>query len=283
MAVDTIIDNANNINYFDETGNIVGKGVPKNLDEFSSAIAQTKTKIFDEYSALAQQAGKQGAVVDLTDVADELLKLSDEKVIKDFSPALAKTAEQTAETLLDRGFYTVDEADDVIRTLNNRLKSFYKTGTIAPGTSAEVDALVRNQIASKLDNVINNAIKGSAGESFQQLKNRYGALREIEPSVNKALFGQMKKQKQGIIDLTDVFSASDIITGTLVGSPTLVTKGVLIKTGKEIFKGLRDPNIAVKNAFSTMEKIKTGNIKIPLGKTRVIGATAPQAKRQVEQ
>lgn len=280
LATDTIIENADNITYFDEAGQTMGQGVPRNLDEFSSAIAQTKTKIFDEYSELAKQAGKGGATVSLDDIADELIKLSDNKVIKDFSPKLADDALKQADALLNRGFYSVDEADDVVKTLNNRLKSYYKTGVVAPGSSAEIDSLVRNQIASKLDDVINSSTKGSGTQSFQQLKNRYGALREIEPDVNRQVFAHMKKPVKTLSDLTDVFTASDIIAGVVSGSNVLITKGIVGQLIKGAQKVATDPNRAVRNAFSTMAKIKAGKVATPLGKTRIVGAVSPQIRRQ---
>jgi len=61
-AVETIAQNKENLVFKQSDGGVVAGELPKNLDEFSQAIAQTKKQIFDEYDSMARAADDHGKV-----------------------------------------------------------------------------------------------------------------------------------------------------------------------------------------------------------------------------
>jgi ElaB/YqjD/DUF883 family membrane-anchored ribosome-binding protein len=257
LAVDSIIENSENIKYVDENNQAIKAGIPSNLDEFSEAISQTKTKIFNEYSEIVQQAGEEGIKVDLKNIANELKKLANNKVIKILNPQLRTKSSQLAKRFLAQGEFTLQQADDSIKTLNNSLKNFYRTNQPQPGTSMEINALVKNTLSKNIDEAL-DSFKSANGETYKQLKMRYGALREIEPDVNRQLFNKMKKPSRGIADITDVFTAADIVAGLTGNSPILVTRGIVGQFIKGTTKSMLNPDKKIDKAFKAMLIIKQG-------------------------
>jgi hypothetical protein len=265
LAADTIIENADNLKYLDETGAVVSQGIPKNLDEFSSAIAQTKTRIFNEYDSLAKQAGNQGAVVDLRPIVNEVKALANNPTIKVNFPEISNYAKKYASRMSNEGFLTLDQADETLKALNNSLKSYYAKGSYAPDRVAQVDVLIKNLISKKTDEVISARV----GEGYSALKKRYGALRAIEEDVNKSLFKNLKKPKAGITDLIDAYSASNIIIGMASGRVGQTSKGLIVGGTKKIIDATNNPNTSVDKMFKALSNIKQGNYVLP-GKTRAV-------------
>lgn len=259
VAVDSIVRNKQNLKLVDDAGDVVKGTLPKNLDEFSQAIAQTKRDIFNSYTDLSRKAGKEMRVVFVDDIAKELRKSVDSVAINDFAPQAKKAALEIADNLDKRSFYTVEEANDVLETLNQQLQAFYRNPDPKLANQNTVNALVSNKLRSKLDNVINQETlaKGAgkeAQETFKALKQRYGALKSIESDVNRRLVVDARKNVRGLIDFTDIYTGQQLAEGLLTQNPVAMAKGGVGLTAKKIIKKMNNPNTQVKNMF-----VKTSN------------------------
>ena len=247
-ALKTIKSNTDNLNVEDVMGELVAR-TPQTLSELAQALDQTKKIVFSQYDDLAKQAGTGGAVVDARPIADEVLRVAQNKALQITNPELIKYAENWAERL--RGFGEIDTqtAQEVVKTLNNSLSAFYKNPTYESASKIAIDAGIVNNFRKALD----DAIEGATGAEYQVLKNQYGSLKAIENDVVRAAMRDARKNAKGLLDYTDIFTSGQMIGGILSLNPAMFTKGAIERGFKEYFKFLNDPNRAVGNMFDLLD------------------------------
>lgn len=281
LAVDTIIENKNNLKYVDDAGEVVTQRLPQNLDEFSQAVGQTKKDVYKAYSGMKEAAGESKRVIFTDDVASELRAFVDDSVTADLSPDLIQKANKMADILDDRGFYTLDEANEFVERLNQQLKAFYRNPDMKLQGENNLKALMANRMRKKLDAVINSENLGAGDEAvkaFGNLKRRYGALRTIEDAVNHRMVVDARKNVRGLADFTDIFTAADAMQGVATGNVAQTGRAGVGFVTKEIIKRANDPNRHIANLFTQAERVKLG-IPTP---GRVISRTAPAGARAIQ-
>lgn len=254
LAVDTIVENKQNLSFVDDSGQAVSGRLPQNLDEFSQAVSQTKKDVFDTYSALKTKAGGELRIIDLDSIADEIAKGVDNVVAKDLTPETFKYAENLANTLKDRGFFSIDEAQEAVQVLNNRLKAFYRNPNPNDASKRVVDAAFANNLRKRLNRIIGE----ETGKNFGALKQRYGALAAIENDVNRRLIVDARRNARGLIDFTDIFSAGQIAEGIATNNPSSLIRGGVGLTVKNIISKANDPNRAIRKMFDSVDDFKSG-------------------------
>lgn len=268
-AVKTIISNKNNLQLTDEAGNIIQGKLPKNLKQFSQAIDQSKREVFKQYDVMAGKAGH--TTIDLNPISQELKTISNNKVINDISPNIAKYAEERSTAFANRGTYSPMEAQDAIAHLNQGLEAFYKNPTYENASKASVDSMIANRLRRGLDETIENAV----GPGYQQLKNTYGALSAIEKDVAQKAIVDARKNIKGLIDFSDIFSGSQVIYGILQTNPSIIGAGATAKMIASIYRHWNNPNRIIKNMFGSVETklSQIGASKISQPTVRLIGKT----------
>jgi hypothetical protein len=262
-AVKTILENKDNLVLTDEYGEVTGQ-LPQNLKQFSQAIDQTKSEIFNRYNEMAVKSGERGAQVDLTPIADELATVANNKVLQDSAPEVAAYAKKRAEaykptpstdgisTSTDRA-YTAEQAQNAISIFNQSLDAFYKNPSYDTASRAYIDSLIVNNLRKGLD----NAIEQATGPGYQELKNSYGALKSIEKDVARRSIVDARKNAKGLIDFSDIFSGSEVVRGLLTMNPAAVGTGVAAKMISALYKLKNDPNRVVKGMFEKADKLYT--------------------------
>lgn len=248
-AVKTIASNQDNLKFITPDGDEVA-GLPTNLRQFAESVDQTKKSIYDEYTNLARAAGDAGAEVDLGNVAKELDAVIDNKALQISNPEAIAYAKSIKDRLTQGGKIDATTAEQLIKNYNSSLESFYRNPSYETASRAAIDAAVVNNIRKDLDAVI----EGLTGEQYQALKNKYAALKAIEKDVVKRANMDARKNAQGLLDYTDIFSGGDIVGGILSLNPALFAKGVAQKGIKEWVKMLNDPNRAIKKMFEKTQK-----------------------------
>lgn len=248
-AVKSIIQNKENLQLTDEFGDAV-KTLPQNLKQFGQAIDQTKRNIFTQYDAMAQQAGEAGAKVDLRPISSELVKASNDKVLKTMAPGTANYAAERAQMLNNVGSFTAEEAQNAIAVANQSLEAFYKNPSYDTASRAYVDSLVVNKLRSSLDSVIESV----SGPGYQDLKRQYGALKAIEKDVNRRAIVDARRNDKGLIDFSDIFSGSEMVRGILSMNPSTVAAGGTAKIIARLYKLRNDPNRIIKGMFDKVDK-----------------------------
>jgi len=244
-AVKTIVDNKDNLSLTDIDGNAV-TGLPKTIKQFSEAIDQSKKSIYQQYHAMATEAGEAGALFD----ADKILtKLDDVAGDLKHNPQVRQYAYDLKAEIDELHGQPPDIIEARIADLNNSLSGFYE-GRVSRA-KAQVDASVAHLMREELDSNIMNAV----GPGYQGLKNTYGALKTLEKEVNHRAVVNARRNTKGLLDFTDIFTGGEIVGGVLTMNPTLIARGVAGKGIKEYFKFLNNPDRIVKGMFSDAESL----------------------------
>ncbi len=251
-AVESIVDNKNNLELSDISGNVSKGKLPENLDEFSQSILQTKKQIFNQYDAMLKNAGEEGATVPLRPIADEILTAVSHPHIEDLSPTVQNYGLQLADRLQKRGTYTLTEAQDTIEALNNKLKTYFSNPTPEGLHQAVIDRAVVNNLRKSLVDTVESKV----GEGYDVLRRQYGKLNAIEESVSKAALKNSGSNSSGLTKMFDTFSSGDIVNGILSMNPAMVAKGGFQVAARKAFSALNNPNNIIKNMFSNVDRIK---------------------------
>lgn len=239
-----------NLNIEDSAGEIITGRAPQSLNELGQALDQTKKKVFEEYDSLAKQAGQSGAQIDAKPIADEVLKVAQNRALQITNPEVIKYAEEWANRLKGLDVLDTETTQAIIQNLNNSLKSFYNNPTYESASRVAIDAGVANNFRQALD----KAIEGATGKEYQVLKNQYGSLKAIENDVTRAILRDARKNTKGLLDYTDIFTGGQMVGGLLSLNPAMFTKGAIERGFKEYLKLLNDPNRAIKNIFEQIQK-----------------------------
>lgn len=244
-AVRTIVERKDKLNLVDEFGEAVE--LPENLQQFSQSIDKAKKDVFEEYTSLIRQAGND-VKISTEDIAKKLDEVANSKLTQTTRPEISNSAKAAAERWRALGEITPEEADALIKDLNQSLQSFYTSGTNK--AQSQVDASIASLLRSRLDDTISSA----TGKEFQAIKSKYGSLKAIEKdTLNRALI-DARKNTQGLLDFTDIFTGGEIASGVLTGNIGQVAKGTVGKAFKEYFKFVNDPNNVIKNMFKNVDK-----------------------------
>lgn len=249
QAVKTIYENRGNIRFLDEAGNPIQK-LPETLNEFSSAIQQTKESVFKQYDALAKQASGKGASIDLIHIANEVERGVSNKAIKTLYPQVRKYALDKATSLRKTGKFTPEDAQAAIKMLNNSLEAFYKNPNPETASHAVIDAGIANNLRKALDQAVVNA----TGEAYRPLKHAYASLLSIEKDVNRRAIVHARQNAKGLIDFTDIFAGSDIAQGILTMSPSRIATGVAKKGIAAYIKSINNPDRIIREMFRSVDK-----------------------------
>lgn len=254
-AIESVLDNAGELQFIDDaTGKIVNR-LPENLDEFSSAIRQSKKKVFQKYDAMKSTANETGAKVNLKPIADDLVESVSNSAVQELAPNVQSYVFDMAEKLEKRGNLGLSEAQDWVELLNTRLKSFYANPTPDEGAKRVYDAAIANNIRKQLTNIINSETKGK----YSILRNQYGALDTIETDVAKSAFNSAKQVFKGLVDFSDIFTVSEIATGLAIYSPGRIVRGGLGLALKSLYKRMNNPDRMIKTMFQQVSKTKQQN------------------------
>lgn len=260
QAVKTIASNKDSLSFTTEDGAVETGRLPQSRAEMAEAIDQTKKTIYQQYDALAQKAGQQGAKLDTATIqkdldaviTNEALQLSHPEAVKYAQDIKARYAAAKLPDGSPMGTRVVDTktAQQVIENYNAELKAFYRNPTYNQFSKVAIDATIVKNLRAELDRVIS----GATGEQYQTLRNQYAALKAIEADVLKSSNRAARLNSKSLIDYTDIFSGGDIVHGLVSLNPALFAKGVAQKGISSYFKYLNDPDRAIGQMFGSAER-----------------------------
>jgi len=250
-AVKSIVQNKSNLIYADAS-----QGLPKNLNQFSEAIDQTKRTIFKQYDDILQSSQLRGRGVVLDDIGQELGAISSNRVNQlAGGTGLKQAAEKSVEY---KGELTLTEAQDLIAKLNVRQKAFLRNPTPDQASGAAVDAFILNRLRAKVDSAVEQY--GYAG-----LKRQYGALRHIEKEVSHRAMVDARKNVKGLLDFSDIYTTTEMLRAAATLDPASGVFAVTMRGIKEYYKRLNDPNRIIMKMFSDVDSM--------------VGSTVPKAMK----
>lgn len=250
-AVKSIQENSPNLKFTTDEGDVITGQTPKTIQQFADSIEQTKKSIFEQYDALAKEAGEAGGQIKAEPIASELTPIIENKALQFTHPEAVDYAKSLQDKLIKSGNFDAQTAQDIIQNYNESLKNFYRNPTYENTSRAAIDSLVANNFRKELD----KTISGLTGKQYQALKTKYAQLKTIEQDVLKASLREARKVPKSLIDFTDVISGSNLVTGLLTLNPATIAHGAFSKAITEFYKHLNSPNTAVKNLFKKSEKL----------------------------
>lgn len=155
---------------------------------------------------------------------------------------------------------TVEEAQTFSQHLNQNLKAFYKNWNANDIGRSTVEALVNNNLKKAIDESIENALW--QGEQYSHLKKQYGQLRSIEEEVAKRALVDQRKNAKNLFDLTDIYSANQVIDSLANLNPIGLVKWGATSLIKNWYKRLNDPDVQIKKLFENIDKEISQNGKL---------------------
>jgi len=243
-GLDAIYKHKEALQYGDEAGRL-----PKTIEEGISAANQTKQNIMAQYKALSSSMGET-PLVDMSKVGDLIVEAYGTKGKEIAMAGTQKYALDLAKRYKDMGKVSIESAEEAITDFNKILEPFYKKGgfsTMADASQAGVDAVAASSIRKQVDSLI----EGANGKSYQDLKNAYGSVAEIEKMLVKVLDKEMRKIKKPGVAVLDTVP---IMYGAFTGNVPLVTAGILQKGAQATIKRLTDPTAIAGRAFNVLGK-----------------------------
>ncbi len=257
------------LQYTDDAGRL-----PQTLEEGVAAASQTKKNVREQYVALRKLAGDDAAL-DMAKVADKVEDSFKGKKFEIAAPEVQEFAAKEAARLRQKGLVSLDDAEGTIEVFNQQLAPFYgKTITPEAATITGVRAKVASILRESVDDVVmssDDVLSASAGKSYQELKNTYGSVAEIEKSLVSKLDKLSRITK---LPSAGTFDTVPILYGAFTGNKPLFVSGILQKGIKGAIARQRDPNVILKNAFNTLDRSGTKTIIQKLIETPRKGAVS---------
>lgn len=253
QAINSIVGNKKNLAYTDAAGEEVAAGrIPQSLEDFTQAISQTKESIFERYNAQQQAAGRAGAKVDQSPIVRNLLSVSNDPVTMTHFPSKAEYARQMAERIILNPDLSTADAERAIRLYNSKLTAHYTNPLASEVGHAAVDDIIVKGLRRGLDRTVETV----TGPGYQDLKNEYGALKEIQRDVVKATGVESRKQTGGGLlgRLGDIATIGELMHGVATLNPHAFVGAAGIKLATKMVERARMPNRAVKKMFEAAEK-----------------------------
>ncbi|MDD5394943.1 MAG: hypothetical protein PHE17_18145 [Thiothrix sp.] len=259
-AAQTIAEHKDAIKITDENGEAIHH--PRSSAELAQAIDQAKKNIYSQYHSMATAAGESGANFNAKPIVDKLenitgVRSEDGKswVIKPdlkHSPQIRDYAKSLINDIRELHGQSPEVIEARITELNQSLKAFYANPDRVTAAKAQVDASVAQALREELDQGITRA----TGPGYQQLKNKYGALKAIEKEVNKRALVNARRAKKNIADLTDIFTGGEMIGGLLTGHPGMILKGATGFGIKSWYKWLNNPDRYIERMMDRAYKLE---------------------------
>lgn len=242
-AVKTIDENKANLNLVDDAGEKVV--LPKNNEQFAHAIKQTKQQIYDQYHAAALQAGGQGAQFYVGPIVSKLSELS--RNMK-FPKEIREYAVKLKDDIMELNGQPPDVIEGRIEHYNRSLSGLYE------GRVSKEKAQIDGSVAALMRKELDDMIEKETGTEYQELKNKYGALKAIEKDVEHRALQLAKKSKADVFDITDVFTGGELAGGLMTMNPALLAKSAAGYGIKELWKWRKNPDRFIGKMFKTVDK-----------------------------
>jgi hypothetical protein len=194
---------------------------------------------------MVRASGDLGRTVDLDGVVSELKSFQTNRVNRMVGGSGVNRADALIESMSGQKL-SLSETQDMIALLNGRLKAFYTNPSPDLASSAAIDSLAANRLRASLDSAVEKY-------GYQELKNRYGALRSIEKEVSNRALVDARKNTKGLIDFADIASAAEAARAIASMSAGPAAAAGAIKAMKEWYKHINNPNRIVKKMFADTE------------------------------
>lgn len=241
-----IVENKNKLKYTDTEWNIIAEWkLPESIDETAQAITQRNDEIFNEYRNLEKSTWLDKEV-SYQKVVDNLWKLRDEiksnPELQDLLPFIDKKIERYS-----KAKWNLDTTINAKKSLNQKLKAFYKKWSYDDVWKDAVDLVVNKTLWEILDETISNS-------SYTALKQKWGALKNLQEEIFKRNAVSSRAKEFSLFDLTNPISAMEVIQWIATWNALNLVKASWIQWVKWYMKFRNSPNTQIREFFKQIEK-----------------------------
>jgi hypothetical protein len=261
-GIKEIIKNKNGLNITNDVGEVVNGALPETRLQMAEAIHNTEKKLFQEYDEMQKIAGKKGAVLDLEPVAkqyDDVINNETLRATKE-GRAVIKHAEEAQAILREVGTMSPQAAQDFIAQANHKLLN--KNLMPVDVSKAAADAGIASIMRKELDALIEK----TAGAGYQNIKNRFGAVKSLREGTDKAAFASFAEK--GMPNFFDITSGTALVHGLLSLNPATIAGSGFMEILNAARRKLMNPDHYVKKMFSDVDSLMTRKAEFnPVSKT----------------
>lgn len=262
-----VVANKQNLSWVDDAGEVVAGKLPSTIREFENAARQRMSQIWSENKKklstvsgsdfVSTPNGLMQPKVDTTPligVLSDFISNPTISSVEKYKPAI-NYAKQQIIKFRRQGSYTVDQAQEIITTLN---KSFGDEGV-----KSVVDLLLANNLRNSMD----DAVEAVLGKSGKTLRDQYASYRKMIDDVAKRAAVEGRKNPYGLIDYAKVFTVDDLVKG-LGGNVGSLASGVAQRGYFEWMKFKNKPDNIIKGMFKKVDDVVSKAHKYGLDATK---------------
>lgn len=244
--------------------------------EGMQALQQTKQKIYDAYSGLAQKAGDAGAAFTESDFGK--LASSIKSAAKDATaPFKSKADSLVSDIIQNFGSKDADGNLTFKDTSLSRIQSFLeKINTDVNPMSDKAAAEVSGTASSKIRELLDSKIENATGEGYQDLRNSYSDMKSIENDMVNQFKKSARKIGGGFGGYIEGYGTLDTILGALSHNPLEAAKGVGLGIFGKTMQYLKDPENALRSVFQQISPEEVDALK-----NRLVGTPDATPKANV--
>jgi len=233
-----------------ETAQTLGKKI-ENIDHLDDVITQAKKRVWKNYEdILGPNANSQ---IDGNKIADNIVKGIDKRFITQ-NPEKYKKIVAVADTY--RRPMSLTEAEDFLQSTNNELHSYYAKNKVQQAVAMgdpEVSHIVRENDA--LRNELNTKLSELTGVNAKEIKNRYGALSNIQSEIVPRKNVIARQNPVGLAEQIGYGrAAGNILKSAANFQLGDAAAGAADLATTRFLKLKNDPNELIRSAFQKLEK-----------------------------
>ena len=252
VAMKSIADNSKDLKFENPVTGAMEYRLPINRAETLDALDQTKQSIYDQYNALQKSATSQGVQVDVPSIAQQAFEdIKNSRQFKLYAPDMVKDANKTMTRLLKSGSATPEEVQDDIAFLNQKMKGYYQRGEF---NQANIYANYAASLRKGLDDAIEKSLNQPG---YQDLKNKYAALKYVESDLSKSAGMYLKNSHKGISDaVSNPIALAEMARGIFLRNPAELATGMAIKGASTLHKAINNPDWRIATMFKNIKRIR---------------------------
>jgi hypothetical protein len=231
--------------------------LPRTLEDFGVATAETKKWLYGQYSGWAAEAERQGARVDAGPALKRMTELARD-------PLADTEARNAARALLNEApsggnvYLSPTKAEEWVARFNSRSGDFADRAKGAAQAFREAGHALRDQLI--------DAVEGQGFKRYGELRRGYGSLSEFETSLSRAVQRDLNRGPVGP-GVTEAVSGA----ATILGHPYVAA---VLEPLKLIGRWWKSPDRATRQMFREGQP-RPGNAMMPGAATTAGAAAAP--------
>ena len=229
---------------------------PKNAKQAMEAINESKQKLWQQVQGENRKVNK---ITTWDEIAQEIYNFTknhENDALFRANPELEWRLSQYADSIKENPRFSKLTQDDLQELLTNTNQKIPANSFLKQLDSNPIETQKNTVLASLLRDKVENNLMDTIWSSSQELRNKYGSLRQLEKDLAKRYWVYARQNPKWLADLFWAEAIPEIAMGIITGNIWQVAKWVLIKWVTQTIKNKNNPNNIIKDIFATQAKIK---------------------------